>query len=241
MAEAPITAVAAARTAREASRREPRNSTMAAHNFDAVNLRRGRYAAAQLWKLTSVRGVRLDLSSLIGPFIGDVHSVLPRDIAILSRRLGRLAVPREIPRNIRHVRVRVFADEVSGQMGLPVAHTTMESFPNTVHGVLPHTAGIFDYFCVEIRLNPALAFEADWEDRFGVQWPLVRRDGHQEIHPALVQLWMRTVEVEGLIVENNERRIEQGYRQQLRRLLPPHLAESRAFVDLMRDTGDVHP
>jgi hypothetical protein len=209
--------------------------------FDTVCLRRGPYAAAQLWKLTNVRGVYLDLGELIAPFLGDVYSLLPRDIIILSQRLERLAVPREIPRNMRQVRVRVFADEVAGEWDLPVHYTTVQDFPNAVIGVLPPTAGIYDQFCAEIRFTPPLAFEADWEERFGVEWPLVRRDGHQEIHPALVQLWMRTVEVEGLIVENNERRIEQGYRQQLRRLLPPHLAESRAFVDLMRDTGDVHP
>ena len=209
--------------------------------FDTVCLRRGPYAAAQVWKLTNVRGVYLDLGELIAPFLGDVYSLLPRDIIILSQRLERLAVPREIPRNIRQVRVRVFADEVAGEWDLPVHYTTVQDFPNAVIGVLPPTAGIYDQFCAEIRFTPALEFEADWEERFGVEWPLVRHGGHQEIHPALVRLWARTVEVEGLIVENNERRLEHAHRQHLRRLLPAHLADSQAFVDLVREMNIIHP
>ena len=209
---------------------------MAARNFNAVDLRRGRYAAAQLWKLTSIKGVNLSLADLVAPFLGDVHAVIPHDIVVLSRRLGRLAIPREIPRNIQQVRVRVFADEVAGEWDLPVQYTTVQDFPNARRGVLPRTAGIFDHFCAEIRFTPPLAFEADWEERFGTEWPLLRRDGHLEIHPALVQLWARSIDVEGLIVENNERRLAAAHREFLRRRVPAHLAESQAFIDLVRDT-----
>ena len=209
--------------------------------FDAVDLRRGRYAAAQLWKLTSVKGVYLDLGELIAPFLGDVHAVIPRDILILSQRLGRLAIPREIPRNIRQVRVRVFADEVAGEWDLPVHYTTVQVFPNSITGVLPRTAGIFDHFCTEIRFTPPLAFEADWEERFGTDWPLVRRDGHLEIHPALVQLWARSIDVEGLIVQNNERRLAAAHREYLRRHVAARIAYSQAFVDLVRDMEMIPP
>ena len=214
---------------------------MAARNFNTVDLRRGRYAAAQLWKLTAVKGVYLELGELVAPFLGDVYAVVPHDIAVLSRRLGRLAVPREIPRNIRQVRVRVFADEVAGEWDLPVHYTTVEQFPNAVIGVLPHTAGIYDYFCAEIRFTPPLAFEADWEERFGVEWPMVRRDGHREIHPALVELWARAVDIEGLIVQNNERRLEAAHRGYVRRNVPARLAYSRAFVELVRDMNMIPP
>jgi hypothetical protein len=39
--------------------------------FDVVSLRRGRYAAAQLWKLASIKGVYLSLADLVAPFLGD--------------------------------------------------------------------------------------------------------------------------------------------------------------------------
>ena len=214
---------------------------MAARDFNAVDLRRGRYTAAQLWKLATVKGVYLELGELVAPFLGDVYTVIPHDIVVLSRRLNRLAIPREIPRNIRQVRVRVFADEVSDEWDLPVRYTTVQAFPNAIVGVLPPTAGIFDHFCTEIRFTPPLAFEADWEERFGVDWPMVRVDGHLEIHPALVELWARAVEIEGLIVQNNERRLAVAHHQHLRRLLPAHLADSQAFVDLVRDMDIVHP
>ena len=209
--------------------------------FTAVDLRRGRYGAAQLWKLTSVRGVHLDLAELVAPYLGDVHAVIPRDIAILSQRLGRLAIPREIPRNIRQVRVRVFADEVAGEWDLPVHYTTVQVFPNSITGVLPPTAGIYDHFCTEVRFPPPLDFEADWEEHFGVEWPLARRDGHREIHPALVQLWARSIDVEGLIVQNNERRLDAAHRDYLRRHVAARLAYSRAFVDLVRDMEMIPP
>ena len=214
---------------------------MAARDFNAVDLRRGRYAAAQLWKLATVKGVYLELGELVAPFLGDVYAVVPHDIAVLSRRLGRLAIPREIPRNIQQVRVRVFADEVAGEWDLPVQYTTVQDFPNARRGVLPRTAGIYDHFCAEIRFTPPLAFEADWEERFGVEWPMVRVDGHLEIHPALVELWARAVDIEGLIVQNNERRLAVAHRQHLHRLLPAHLADSPAFVDLVREMNIVHP
>ena len=209
--------------------------------FDVVSLRRGRYAAAQLWKLTSINGVYLSLADLVAPFLGDVHAVIPHDLVALSRRLNRLAIPREIPRNIRQVRVRVFADEVAGEWDLPVHYTTVQHFPNAVVGVFPPTAGIYDYFCAEIRFAPPLAFEVDWEERFGVEWPMVRHDGHQEIHPALVELWARSVEIEGLIVQNNERRLKAAHRDYVRRNVPARLAHSRAFVELVRDMNMIPP
>ena len=39
--------------------------------FDQPSLRRGRYAAAQLWKATSVGGRHLDLGELLAPFLGE--------------------------------------------------------------------------------------------------------------------------------------------------------------------------
>ena len=205
--------------------------------FTAVDLRRGRYAPAQLWKLTSIGGVGLNLADLVAPFIGDVYAVVPPELVALCRHLNRLAILREVPQNIHQMRVRVFADEV---VGMVVHYTTVGAFPRAIVGVLPPTAGIFDYFCTEVRFAP-LDFEADWEEHFGVQWPMVRHNGHREIHPALVELWARAVEIEGLIVQNNERRLEAAHHGYVQRNVPARLAYSRAFVELVRDMSMIPP
>jgi hypothetical protein len=190
----------------------------AARDFTAVNLRRGRYAPAQLWKLTTIKGVGLSLADLVAPFLGDVHTVIPHDVAVISRLLGRMAIPREIPNNIRQVRVRVWANEVAGRRDLPVHHTTLRNFPLPVIGVLPANATPESHFCAEIRIGAQYDFEADWEEYFGAEWPCVRHRGHLEIHPALDQLWATSVDIEGRIVTINEHRLAVADRRRRREL-----------------------
>ena len=208
--------------------------------LDAVDLRRGRYAAAQLWKLTSVRGVYLDLGELIAPFLGDAYAVVPHELIVLTRRLGRLAIPREIPRNIRQERVRVWADEVAGHWDLPVHYTTIATYPRNRNGVLPERATTNGYFCAELRFTPLYAFGDAWEERFGDEWPYIRRQGRRMVHPTLHRMHMTSQIVEDYIIQHNERRLRAAHRQRMRRA-PADFANSPLFHQLIQDFNESHP
>ena len=161
--------------------------------FDA-ELRRGRYAAAQLWKLTAVKGHYLPLGDLIAPYLGDAEAVVPYDWLQIFRRLGAFRRP------VISVDVafHVYAEEVRG---VPVKHTPRAGSRN---GRMPDDASRLQFFDVAIVIPRNDAFLDAWRARFGVAWPLAQSG---ECHPLIenLLLWDNRFYRE-LVVHNNRAR-----------------------------------
>jgi hypothetical protein len=161
--------------------------------FDA-ELRRGRYAAAQLWKLTAVKGHYLPLGDLIAPYLGDAEAVVPYDWLQIFRRLGAFRRP------VISVDVafHVYAEEVRG---MTVKYATRAGSRN---GRMPDDASRLQHFDVAIVIPRNDDFLNAWRTRFGVAWPMVRSD---ECHPLIEGLLLRGNRFyRELVVHNNRAR-----------------------------------
>ena len=158
--------------------------------LDRPSLRRGRFAAAQLWKVTSVSGRHLNLSELLAPYLGDVEAVTPYQLVQVYRHLDAFRLPTsEVEPGM--VLVPVWPEEVRG---MPVRYAVnVDNGNDQRRGRMMARAtrrGYIDVF-VEVRIDPL--FTAAWIRRFRSAWPMTSTPTGLEVRPALARLADRTV------------------------------------------------
>ena len=156
--------------------------------MDAPSVRRGRYQAAQLWKLNNINGRYLPLGEMVAPYLGDVESVVPYPLIQIYRHLDAFRIPtRSVNNNETHV--LAWAEEVRG---MPVDYflTNRLLFRS---GRMPRNATRNGYSNVRIRVtDEALAlFNNAWTFRFNAEWPMIRRRYSVIPHPTLERLIYR--------------------------------------------------
>ena len=171
----------------------------AVRELDQVSLRPGRYAAAQLYKLTSIGGRYIELGQLLAPFLGDVEAVTPYALVQAHRHLETFRLPtREQRPGV--IAVPAWAEEVRAmparyfQVGTLREHT----------GRLPARATRRGYVNVEVEVRIDTLFAAAWTRRFNAGWPMVFTTAGLQPHPALAGMIERTVVVNFAIRNNNE-------------------------------------
>ena len=165
----------------------PARLDAAVADLGRVDLRRGRYAAAQLWKVTSVGGRHLDLAELIAPYLGDVEAVIPYHLVQVYRHIDAFRMPtREQHPNT--VYVPVWAEEVRG---MPVRYLQVGTLREHTR-IMPMRATSRGYVDVRVPVAIDNLFNAAWIRRFGSAWPMVSTRGGSEVHPALQRLTERT-------------------------------------------------
>ena len=177
--------------------------------MDACSLRRGRYAAAQLYKLEAVHGNYLPLGEMLAPYLGDVEALMPHGWVRVFRRLASFRVPEHVE---RWTRFPAYADEVGGMMVLYQKATATRR----VRRRMPQNAARKDYVRVDVELRRDVIFLNAWERRFGAPWPMVRGG----VHPGLVRLVQNSERVAHQLkmhymfrrmeVEDNRRRLAAG-------------------------------
>ena len=145
--------------------------------MDARNLRRGRYAAAQLEKLTAVNGYFLPLGELLAPYLGDVEDLVPNSWVRVFRRLGAFREPYHVG---KRTRFPVYAEEVRGDMVVYQTQATMQ----WVRRRMPLGATRKDFWGVAVDIPREVLFLYGWQRRFGAPWPMTRRG----VHPGLARL-----------------------------------------------------
>jgi hypothetical protein len=165
------------------------------------SLRRGRFHAAQLWKLDSIKGHYLPLGEMLAPYLGDVEAVVPYQLVQVYRHINTFRVPimedgmflvPVWPEEVRGMPVRyvVNADNGHGQRrGRMMARATRR--------------GYIDVF-VEVRIDPV--FMASWTQKFNETWPMVRTTVSNAFHPSLDCLIENTFRVHMAIINHNENR-----------------------------------
>ena len=179
-------------------------------SMDACNVHRGRYAAAQLDKLTTVNGHFLPLGAMVAPYLGNVEDLVPKSWVQVFRRLGAFRVPYHTG---RRTRFPVYAEEVRGATAVYKTAATMRWWTRRR---MPHDAVRRDYWCVAVDIPREVLFLYGWERRFGAPWPMTRRG----VHPGLArlvqnselimhQLKMRSM-FRHMEVEDNRRRLAAG-------------------------------
>ena len=160
----------------------------AVRDLDRVDLRRGRYAAAQLYKVNNIGGHYLPLGDMIAPYLGDVESVVPYPLIQIYRHLDAFRIPTRSPSNAQ-THVLAWAEEVRG---MPVDYFLVNRllFRN---GRMPRKATRNGYSNVRITVtDEALAlFNNAWTFRFNAEWPMIMRRGDLMPHPALDRLVAR--------------------------------------------------
>ena len=155
--------------------------------LDQPSLRRGRYAAAQLYKLVNVAGYHLDLAELLAPFLGDVEALIPYHLVQVYRHIEAFRMPtREQHPNT--VYVPVWAEEVRG---MPVRYLQVGTLREHTR-IMPARATSRGYVDVRVPVAIDNLFNTAWIRRFGSAWPMVSARGGSEVHPALQRLTERT-------------------------------------------------
>ena len=157
--------------------------------LDRPSLRRGRFAASQLWKVDSLCGRYFPLAEHLAPFIGDVEAVTPYPLIQVYRHLDAFRLPTsEVEPGMVLVPVR--AEEVRG---MPVRYAVnVENGHDQRRGRMMARAtrrGYIDVF-VEVRIDPP--FTAAWMRRFRSTWPMTSTPTGLEVHRALARLVDRT-------------------------------------------------
>ena len=179
--------------------------------FDQPSLHRGRYAAAQLWKVTSVGGRHLDLGELLAPYLGDVEAVTPYPLVQVFRHLDTFRMPTREQNGI--VCVPAWAEEVRG---MPVRYLQVGTMREHV-GRMPARATRRGYIDVriEVRIDPL--FSTAWMQRFAADWPIVYMNNEYAVHPALERMTERTAATHFAIRNNtlNQRARVVGRRMRL--------------------------
>jgi hypothetical protein len=172
--------------------------------FDTASLHRGRFQAAQLWKVTSLNGRYLPLAEMLAPYLGDVEAVVPYHLVQVYRHLDVFRLPMQVP---GMALVPVWPEEVRG---MPVRYAVnVENGHDQRRGRMMVRAtrrGYIDVF-VEVHIDPL--FMAGWVARFNSTWPMVRTTLGFEVHPALARLVDNTAADTMAIVDHNRSR--RGY------------------------------
>ena len=152
-----------------------------------VSLRRGRFAAAQLWKLTNVGGYHLPLGDMIAPYLGDVEAVVPYHLVQVYRHLDAFRLPTR--EHNEQVDVPVWPEV----RGMPVRYAVnVENGHDQRRGRMMARAtrrGYIDVF-VEVRIDPL--FSTAWTQRFRAEWPMVFTSTGFHPRPALHRLIEQT-------------------------------------------------
>ena len=169
----------------------------AVRNLDQVNLRRGQYAAAQLWKLTNVGGYHLPLGDMIAPYLGDVEAVIPYALVQVFRHIEAFRLPTR-EQQPGTVFVPAWAEEVRG---MPVRYLQAGTLREHMRR-MPARATSRGYVNVRIEVPIDHLFDAAWMRRFRAPWPMVRVNGLTETHPALARLVERTAAT-NFAIQNN--------------------------------------
>ena len=177
--------------------------------LDQANLRRGRYAAAQLWKLTNICGYHLPLGGMIAPYLGDVEAVTPCSLIQIFRHLDAFRLPtQEATPGV--ILVPAWAEEVRG---MPVRYLQVGTLRER-RGRMPLRATRRGYVDVGIEVRVEPLFNTAWIRRFGATWPMVSTRGVVEVHPALTRMVERTAAT-NFAIRNNA--LDQRARQIARR------------------------
>ena len=155
----------------------------AAAELGRVSLRRGRYAPAQLWKLTSISGRYIELGQMLAPLLGDVEAVVPYELIQVFRHLEAFRMPtRQQQPNVIHV--VAWAEEVRG---MPARYFQVGDLRERA-AVMPRNATRNGYADVRVPVTVNHLFNAAWMRRFHAEWPMVLAHGVVEAHPALERL-----------------------------------------------------
>ena len=169
----------------------------AVRELDQVSLRRGRFAAAQLWKVTSINGRYFPLGDAVAPFLGDVDAVVPHHLLQIYRHLEAFRYPTR-SQNGNIVQVLAWAEEVRG---MPVDYYQVGSLRFRT-GVMPRNATRNGYADVRIPVTANHLFDMAWMFKYNAEWPMISRNGGVEVHPALDRLVARTAAV-NIVMRNH--------------------------------------
>jgi hypothetical protein len=200
-----------------------------------VSLRRGRFAAAQLYKVTSINGRYLPLGDMIAPFLGDVESVVPYHLLQVYRHLDAFRLPMRERNGL--VDVPVWAEEVRG---MPVRYAVnVENGHDQRRGRMMTRATRRGYVdvVVEVEIDPL--FSTAWMQRFRAEWPMVFTRAGFRPHPALDRLIEQTATVNFAIRDHNIRR--RGYWLERRRRMAAEMGlrvDRRGRVRNADDSSD---
>ena len=219
--------------------------------FNAASLRSGPYAAAQLWKLDSIRGRHFDLAGHIAPFLANPAAMVPPQWVNIFRILNRFAIPHLEPGD--GVRFYVLPEEVRGT-DIPVHAATFSSFPRRGVRALPRNATQRGFVEVSILSAWQQEFANAWEMRCSAGFPFATVDPHMgvaQLHPVFERLWARASAVETTIFNNRELQRARivRYRQRLADRYAPvygvdlsrrlaRVDEARGLVDAVEEDSD---
>ena len=147
-----------------------------------VSLRRGRFAAAQLYKITNVGGHYLPLGDMIAPYLGDVVAVVPHSLVQVYQHIEAFRLPTREQNG--SVDVPVWAEEVRG---MPVHYFQVGTLRERI-GVLPRNATRNGFANVRVHVAFDQLFNTAWMRRFRAERPMVLAHGEVSTHPALDRL-----------------------------------------------------
>ena len=164
-----------------------------------VSLRRGRFAAAQLWKVTSVNGRYLPLEDMIAPYLGDVEALVPYHIIQVYRHLDAFRLPTRERNGL--VDVPVWAEEVRN---MPVRYAVnVENGRDQRRGRMPRNATRRGHIDVNVEVEVGAFFSIAWMQLFHAEWPMVlTREGFRP-HPALARMIEQTAAARFAINDHN--------------------------------------
>ena len=165
----------------------PAQLDAAVADLGRVDLRRGRYAAAQLWKLNTVGGYHVPLGEMIAPYLGDVVAVVPHSLAQVYQHIDSFRLPTREQNGF--IDVPVWAEEVRG---MPVHYFQVGTLRER-NGVLPRNATRYGFANVRVHVALEPLFNAAWMRRFHAEWPMVLTGRGVSTHPALDRLVALTV------------------------------------------------
>ena len=178
------------------------NLDAAVASFDRPSLRRGRFAAAQLWKVTSVNGRYLPLGDMLAPYIGDVEALVPYHLLQVYRHLDAFRMPTQEING--QVDVPVWPEEVRG---MPVRYVVnVENGNEQRRGRMMARATRNGYIDVNVEVDIDPLFSTAWTRRFRANWPMVVTHGELSVHPALERMVYSTAATHFAIRNHNRDR-----------------------------------
>jgi hypothetical protein len=170
--------------------------------LDRPSLHRGRFAAAQLWKLTNVNGRYIELGQLLAPFLGDVEAVIPYTLVQVYRHLDAFRMPTR--EHNGEVDVPVWPEEVRG---MPVRYAVNVENGNDIRrGRMMARATRRGYIDVNVEVRIEPLFSTAWTRRFRANWPMVLVHGELSVHPALERMVYATAATHFAIRNHNRER-----------------------------------
>ena len=169
-----------------------------------MGLHRGRFQAAQLWKVNQVNGRYLPLGEMLAPYLGDVEAAVPYSLVQVYRHLDAFRAP--IIENEAFL-VPVWPEEVRG---MPVRYTVnSDSGHGQRRGRMMARATRRGYIDVFVEVPIDQAFMTVWTQRYNATWPMVQTPTGTTFHPALDRMIENTyIPVNMAIINHNANRRE---------------------------------